>query len=201
LHQKQQKTMSGSQFTIFGNKYTMGSYILFIRISSSFQLAFGRFQLSRIFSIPEGDYLYIGSALGRTGNPLARRLIRHASRSSGKKPHEIREAIVKLFSNNDASRNCTIEPTEKKLHWHIDYLLEHAEAEISHIVIIRNPEKIEHNLSEFLSSVQETTQLAPRLGAQDTRNSTHILSVIDRQGILEQLGQYIPILIGHSPMQ
>ena len=193
--------MSGSQFTIFGNKYTMGSYILFIRISSSFQLAFGRFQQSRIFSIPEGDFLYIGSALGRTGNPLARRLIRHTSRSGGKNPHKIREAIVTLFSKDDASQKCSIKAAQKKLHWHIDYLLEHAEAEISHIVIIRNPERIEHNLSEFLASVQETTQLAPRLGAQDTRNSTHILSITDRQGILEQLGQYIPLLIGHSPMQ
>jgi len=193
--------MSGSQFTIFGNKYTMGSYILFIRISSSFQLAFGRFQQSRIFSIPEGDFLYIGSALGSTGNPLAKRLIRHASRSSEKKPHEIREAIIKLFSKDDASRNCSVEPMKKKLHWHIAYLLEHAETDISHIVIIRHPEKIEHKLSEFLASVQETSLLAPRLGAQDTRNSNHILSITDRQRILEQLGLYIPVLIGHPEMQ
>ena len=104
--------MSGSQFTIFGNKYTMGSYILFIRISSSFQLAFGRFQKSRLFSIPDGDYLYIGSALGKTGDPLARRLIRHASRSNGKPPHKIQSEIIKLFSKNDAVKSCAFIASE-----------------------------------------------------------------------------------------
>ena len=186
--------MSGSQFTIFGSKYTMGSYILFIRISSSFQLAFGRFQQSRLFSIPEGNYLYIGSALGRTGDPLARRLIRHASRSSGKQPHNIQAAIIKLFSENDAARNCAFSSTKKKLHWHIDYLLEHRAAEITHIVIVRHPEKMEHHLSAFLESLPETSLLAPRLGAQDTRNSSHILRITDQQRILQQLGQFIPEL-------
>ena len=186
--------MSGSQFTIFGNKYTMGSYILFIRISSSFQLAFGRFQQSRLFSIPEGNYLYIGSALGGKGYPLARRLIRHASRSNGKQPHKIQIEIIKLYSKNDAARKCAVIASEKKLHWHIDYLLEHKEAEITHIVILQHPEKMEPHLSEFLASIRETSLVAPRLGAQDTRNSSHILRITDPQVILEQLGQFIPLL-------
>jgi len=194
LHQKQQKTMSGSQFTIFGNKYTMGSYILFIRISSSFQLAFGRFQKSRLFSIPDGDYLYIGSALGKTGDPLARRLIRHASRSNGKPPHKIQSEIIKLFSKNDAVKSCAFIASEKKLHWHIDYFLEHSEAEITHVLIMRHPEKLEHHLSEFLASIRETSLIAPRLGAQDTRNSSHILRLTDQKKTLEQLGQFIPAL-------
>ncbi len=186
--------MSGSQFTIFGNKYTMGSYILFIRISSSFQLAFGRFQKSRLFSIPDGDYLYIGSALGKTGDPLARRLIRHASRSNGKPPHKIQSEIIKLFSKNDAVKSCAFIASEKKLHWHIDYFLEHSEAEITHVLIMRHPEKLEHHLSEFLASIRETSLVAPRLGAQDTRNSSHILRLTDQKKTLEQLGQFIPAL-------
>ncbi len=186
--------MSGSQFTIFGNKYTMGSYILFIRISSSFQLAFGRFQKSRLFSIPDGDYLYIGSALGKTGDPLARRLIRHASRSNGKPPHKIQSEIIKLFSKNDAVKSCAFIASEKKLHWHIDYFLEHSEAEITHVLIMRHPEKLEHHLSEFLASIRETSLIAPRLGAQDTRNSSHILRLTDQKKTLEQLGQFIPAL-------
>ena len=186
--------MSGSQFTIFGNKYTMGSYILFIRISSSFQLAFGRFQKSRLFSIPDGDYLYIGSALGKRGDPLARRLIRHASRSNGKPPHKIQSEIIKLFSKNDAVKSCAFIASEKKLHWHIDYFLEHSEAEITHVLIMRHPEKLEHHLSEFLASIRETSLVAPRLGAQDTRNSSHILRLTDQKKTLEQLGQFIPAL-------
>ena len=186
--------MSGSQFSIFGNKYTMGSYLLFIRISSSFQLAFGRFQKSRLFSIPDGDYLYIGSALGKTGDPLARRLIRHASRSNGKPPHKIQSEIIKLFSKNDAVKSCAFIASEKKLHWHIDYFLEHSEAEITHVLIMRHPEKLEHHLSEFLASIRETSLVAPRLGAQDTRNSSHILRLTDQKKTLEQLGQFIPAL-------
>ena len=193
--------MSGSQFTIFGSKYPMGSYILFIRISSSFTLAFGRFQQSRQFTIAEGDYIYVGSALGRSGNPLARRLIRHASRSRGKPPHTIRSSIIKQFSLDEVTGNCTFEITEKKLHWHIDYLLEHPETEITHVVIIGNPEKMEHKLAGFLADLNETSQLAPRLGAQDTRNSTHLLRVTGWQKILEQLMQYIPLLNDSADME
>jgi Uri superfamily endonuclease len=203
LHQKQQKTMSDTQFTIFGNKCRMGSYILFVRISSPFQLSFGRFQQGKLFTIPESDYIYIGSALGggKSGNPLARRLIRHASRSAEKPPHEIRAALKQFFSKDDVTINRTIEPLTKKLHWHIDYLLDRPEAEIIHIVIIRGPMKMEQKLSELLESLQETSLLAPRLGAQDARNSTHLLRITDRKRILELLWKNIPILTAQSELQ
>jgi len=186
--------MVDSQFTVFGNKYRMGSYILFIRISNPFQLAFGKFQQSRLFTIPESDYLYIGSALGgdKSGNPLARRLIRHASRSDDKPPHEIRASLINFFSK-DAS-----EPSIKKLHWHIDYLLDRPEAEINHIMMIRSPLKMEHKLSELLESRIETSMLAPRLGALDTSNSTHILQLSDKTTILQLLSKKIPLLMGLS---
>ena len=183
--------MVDSQFTVFGNKYQMGSYILFIRISSPFQLAFGKFQQSRLFTIPESDYLYIGSALGgnKSGNPLARRLIRHASRSDDKPPHEIRPALINFFSND------AIEPSTKKLHWHIDYLLDRPEAEILNIMMIRSPLKMERKLSELLESLNETSMLAPRLGAQDTPNSTHLLQITDKTTILDILRKEIPLLL------
>ena len=193
--------MTGSQFTIFGNKYPMGSYILFIRISNLIQLTFGRFQQCRLFTIPEGHFLYIGSALGRSGNPLARRLVRHASRSGEKHPHAIRSELMQLFSTGQVTANNFCEPSKKKLHWHIDYLLDYPAAEIEHIVIIRSPVTMEHSLATFLSALHETSPLAPRLGAQDTRNSTHILQITDQKQILEKLGQYIPLLIDQSDMQ
>ncbi|MCX6178159.1 MAG: DUF123 domain-containing protein [Chlorobiales bacterium] len=195
--------MFDSQFTIFGNKYRMGSYILFIRISSPFELSFGRFQQGKLFTIPESDYLYIGSALGgeKSGNPLARRLIRHASRSAEKPSHEIRAALKKLFSKDDLTVNSIIEPLTKKLHWHIDYLLDRPEAEIIHIVIIRSPMKMEQQLSELLESLEETSLLAPRLGAQDARNSTHLLRITNRKRILELLRNNIPILTAPPELQ
>lgn len=186
--------MSDQHFTIFGNKELMGSYILLIRVSSPFQLAFGRFQQGKLFTIAEGNYLYIGSALAKSGAPLARRLLRHASRSGEKHPHEIRTAMRTLFSKNDLIATCATKPSKKQLRWHIDYFLDHPEAEITHIVIIRNPERVEHKISELLESLEETSVIASRLGAQDTRNSTHLLQFTDQEKIFAKLRQYMPHL-------
>ena len=186
--------MSDRQFTIFGNKYLMGSYILLIRVSSPFKLAFGRFQQGKLFTISKGNYLYIGSALGKSGAPLARRLLRHASRSGEKHHHEIRTAMRTLFSKNDLIATFAIKPSKKQLRWHIDYLLDQPEAEITHIVIIRSPERLEHKISELLEPLEETSALASRLGAQDTRNSTHLLKCTDQKKILAQLRKHIPQL-------
>ncbi len=189
--------MSAQQFTIFGTKYRTGSYILLIHLSDSLRLAFGRFQQGKLFTLPEGDYLYIGSALGKNmgGAPLARRLIRHASRSGGKVPHAIREAMVMLFREENDSENRIIAASDKKLRWHIDYLLDHNEAEIDHVVIIRNPLRVEHMLAELLEPLPETALIAPRLGAQDTRNSTHLLRITNRERILELLRQSLPAMV------
>jgi Uri superfamily endonuclease len=185
--------MSGQQFSIFGNKYHTGSYILFIRVSCPLQLAFGRFQHGRLINIPEGNYLYIGSALGgeRSGSPLARRLIRHASRSGNSVAHHIRSAIIKLFSENNLTEKLCQAPLKKTVRWHIDYLLDREEAEISHIVIIRTKLNLELKLAEFLESLDETTILAPHLGAGDTRNSTHLLRLVNQEAVLDQLRAYI----------
>ncbi len=186
--------MIREQFTIFGRKYRMGSYILLIRVSRPFELVFGRFQQGKLFTIPEGDYLYIGSALGgvNKGAPLARRLLRHASRSCTNAPHAIRAAMMTLFQTDDFMEPGAIEPSGKKLRWHIDYLLEHREAEIDHIIIIRSPLRVECKLSELLETLPETSLIAPRLGAQDSRNSTHLLRLNNREKIFDLLNTSIP---------
>ena len=194
--------MSREQFTIFGTKYPMGSYILLIHLSSSLHLAFGRFKQGKPFTIPEGDYLYIGSALGRgnAGAPLARRLLRHASRTGSNGPHAIRRAMMRLFSDKHFIETDSIEPSEKKLRWHIDYLLDRREAEISHIVIIRSPERVEQRLSELLEPLPETSLIAKGLGAQDTRNSTHLLRISDKERILELIRQSLPGILPTSAL-
>jgi Uri superfamily endonuclease len=198
LHQKQQKTMVSSEFTLFGNNYRMGSYLLFINLSKPVQLAFGMFQRGKLFTISEGDYIYIGSALGevKSGSPLARRVIRHTLRTSGKPHHRIRESMMNLFSEKNFTGNKEITSSTKKLHWHIDYLLDIPEAEIIHIVIIRSPLRIEQKLSELLEQLDDTSLIAPRLGAQDMKNSTHILKLTNRKRILEVLHNHIPGMIG-----
>ncbi|MEI6638614.1 MAG: DUF123 domain-containing protein [Chlorobium sp.] len=191
--------MADPQFTLFGSSHRMGSYILLFHITSTVQLAFGRFQQGKLFEIPEGDYIYLGSALGGTksGSPLARRVIRHTSRTGGKPHHRIRETMQNLFSEKTVMGTREIKPSAKKLRWHIDYLLDLPEAEITHIVLIRSPLRIEQKLSELLEHLDEISLIAPRLGAQDTKASTHILKLTGSDQILEVLHTNIPGMI-HS---
>ncbi len=189
--------MASSEFTLFGNNNRMGSYLLLTHLSESVQLAFGRFQQGKLFTIPQGDYIYIGSALGesKSGSPLARRVIRHTSRSGGKPHHRIRETMLNLFSEKNVMGTGDINPSPKKLRWHIDYLLDLPEAEITHIVLIRSPLRIEQKLAELLEQLDETSLIAPRLGAQDTKTSTHILKLTNQKRILEVLHTQIPAII------
>jgi Uri superfamily endonuclease len=195
--------MYEQQFTIFGRKYRMGSYILLIRVSKPFELAFGMFQKGKLFNIPEGDYLYIGSALGggKTGAPLARRLLRHASRSAGQTPHAIRTVLMTLCCDKHFIDLDTIEVPEKKLRWHVDYLLDRQETEIDHIVIIRSPVRVEQQLSQLIEAFPETALIARRLGAQDSRNSTHLLRITDRKRMLELLRKNIPGMTAIRPIE
>ena len=50
-------------------------------------------------------------------------------------------------------------------------------------------------LSSLLEPLKETAQLAPRLGAQDTKNSTHLLRITDQQAILNLLKKAVPELL------
>jgi Uri superfamily endonuclease len=189
--------MHSRLFTLFGNKTPEGSYILMIKLAAPVELAFGRFRKGKPLSLPEGDYLYIGSALGgrHRHNPLPSRLFRHASRSGGKKPHAVRDAVTGMFPDYACQlkkRTCL---PEKKLRWHIDYLLDLEEAEIGHIVIIRYPGRLEWNLCQLLASLEEVSVPAPRLGAQDTPDSTHLLKLKDMEKVLGILRKSIPAML------
>jgi len=175
----------------------MGSYLLVIHLERAVQLAFGKFQHGALFTIPKGDYLYIGSALGGTtsGAPLARRVLRHASRSGGKSHHHIRDEMVQLFLEKRFLERTVMTPSAKKLRWHVDYLLELPEAELTHVVLIRSPLRIEQKLAELAEKLDGISRIAPRLGAQDTKGSTHLLKLANREQLLDQLRLEIPEMI------
>jgi Uri superfamily endonuclease len=193
--------MHSRLFTLFGDQTTEGSYILIIKLAAPVELAFGRFRKGKPLSLPEGDYLYIGSALGGRHRqaPLASRLIRHASRSGGKKPHAVRDAVACLFPDYDGKLKKRNGMPEKKLRWHIDYLLDLEEAEIDHIIIIRCPGRLELHLCRLLASLEEITVPAPRLGAQDTTDSTHLLRLRERNKVLGILRNSIPGMLPEEP--
>ncbi|NTV97682.1 MAG: DUF123 domain-containing protein [Chlorobiaceae bacterium] len=192
--------MDSNPFTLFGSHTPEGSYILVINLSAPAKLAFGRFMKGKLLALPEGDYLYIGSALGGRGrrNPLASRLIRHASRSGEKKPHAIRDAVTTLFGSSACKPGNKSAVSEKKLRWHIDYLLDTPEAEISHIFIIRSSMRLERTIWELLRNLEEISIPAHRLGAQDTLDSTHLIRLSHREIVLGILRDRIPAMLAEE---
>jgi len=173
-------------FTIFGPPDRQGSYILSIKLDKPVSIAFGKFRNGQPIDLEPGRYLYVGSALGgrKGGFPLASRLLRHASRSSGA-DHAIRTKLSKLFVSWGY-----LPPARqsiKKLHWHIDYLLDCAEAELDHAFIFPNPLRLEPQLAELLDSMPETSVVADRLGAQDATSGTHLFRIDDAATLLKRL--------------
>ena len=84
---------------IIGDDSQAGTYVLRIRLKENTTLQFGRFKKGKLISLPIGDYIYVGSALSEKGaTSLARRLIRHATRSGDKPPHVIREKMMNQFA-------------------------------------------------------------------------------------------------------
>ena len=194
MHQNPEKPIPGGQFTLAGGTERQGTYLLFIRLAKPVQLTFGSFRKGKPLLLQAGSYLYLGSALGRGNNayPLARRLMRHASRTADRKPHAIRKSLQHLLLENDLAPETPPTATEKKTHWHIDYLLDLPETDIFHILIIRSAEKLEPVLARHLEAAPETSVPATRLGAQDTKNSTHLLYCTDAGPLLARLLRELP---------
>jgi len=183
-------------FTISGPPDRQGSYILSIQLARPVSVVFGKFRNGEPVDLKPGQYLYVGSALGgrKGGFPLASRLLRHASRSGGKPAHAIRTKLSELFVSwgyrPPARQN------SKKLHWHIDYLLDCAEAELDHLFLFPGSSRLEHRLAKLLDSMPETSIVADRLGAQDATSGTHLFRIDNATALLLKLETAWPKLHG-----
>ena len=196
------------QIRCFGNGSRQGTYLLFIHLSKELSLGFGNFLGGKKIPLEPGFYLYIGSALNQkpSSMPLARRLVRHASRSNGKPAHEAREYMIRFFQKHQLATADLHPPANKKLHWHIDYLLDCPYARIIAAFVIRSPLRLETAVSDLAASLDETCIIARKLGARDTRSGTHLLGIRDLHSCLEKLERAIPLLcrnnrIPSSPTQ
>ncbi|NIW49336.1 MAG: DUF123 domain-containing protein [Gammaproteobacteria bacterium] len=164
-----------SKITILGDVHPCGVYLLAIQVTEDHQLAFGEFQHGKKIPIPEGTYLYVGSAFGQhRSSSMGYRLLRHASRSGSKIPHLIRPALQRSL---DAAGLFGALPKRKTTHWHIDYLLDLPTAEIHGIVALRTTRKVEPELGDRLAHQPETMILAQGLGASDYPGKTHLFFV------------------------
>ena len=166
--------------TVLGDGSLGGTYILRLRVVQDVNVHFGRFQGGEPVQIPRGEMLYLGSAM----RGLASRVLRHALRTGDKPAHvlyelllELREAgMVNACTEQSRSGRSRL-PSHKKLHWHIDYLLDETAVSLTHVILIRSEERLEDKLGEWLLVQPETFVLVPGLGASDVKGHTHLLGV------------------------
>ena len=163
---------------IIGNNSQAGTYVLRIRLKENTTLQFGRFKKGKLISLPVGDYLYVGSALSEKGTTsLARRLIRHATRSENKPPHTIREKMINQFAECGLGSGNLLPRQGKTLHWNVDFLLDLQSAEIVNIFAIRSHERLENRIAKQLERDPHTDVIERGLGANDAPGATHLLRV------------------------
>ena len=163
---------------IIGDESHAGTYILRIRLKTDTVLRFGRFKKGKLISLPAGEYSYVGSALAEKGAiTLARRLVRHATRSGDQRPHCIRETMLHRFAECGLGDGNLLPRRGKILHWNVDYLLDLPSAEIVGISAIRSPERLEDSLAKQLEEDPHTGVIERGLGANDVPGNTHLLHV------------------------
>ena len=163
---------------IIGDDSQAGTYILRIRLKENTTLQFGRFKKGKLISLSAGDYTYVGSALSEKGaTSLARRLIRHATRSGNQPPHAIREKMINQFAERGLGNGNLLLRQGKTLHWNVDFLLDLQSAEIVNIFAIRSPERLENRIAKQLERDPHTEIIEPGLGANDAPGATHLLRI------------------------
>ena len=170
-----------SLVTILGDESLGGTYFLRIRVAQDVAVRFGRFQGGESVMIPQGEMLYLGSAM----KGLASRVLRHALRSGDKPAHGLYEPLLLQMrevglvnASTEQSRSSRFHPpSQKKLHWHIDYLLDETAVTLTQAFLIRSQERLEDSLGLWLCQQPETRVVVPGLGASDVKGHTHLLCV------------------------
>ncbi|MDT8304834.1 MAG: DUF123 domain-containing protein [Anaerolineae bacterium] len=122
-----------------------------------------------------GPYLYAGSALSSRGaSSLGRRLLRHATRSRGA-AHPLQRHLRAAFP-------ALSPPQRKRLHWHVDYLLEEPGVVLTGALIMRTRHALEGDLAAWLDHRPDTIIPAEGAGASDAPGQTHIFGVCAHPG-------------------
>lgn len=169
--------MPKTPVAILGADDLGGVYLLRIRLARGARLRFGRFQGGRPVSLAAGEYIYVGSALARPGAAaLARRLLRHATRASGGS-HPVRPVLLQALRDAGLASAAIRPPMTKRLHWHVDYLLEHRAATLVGVVALRTSVAREDDLAALLAAESKARMVARGLGASDAAGPTHLFGV------------------------
>jgi len=167
-----------SKIVVVGGASQGGTYILRLKVMRPITMAFGRFKRGKLITVPAGECVYVGSAMGEKGAAsLGRRLVRHATRSGQKAPHSIRALMLEQFKAIGLGEGDLRPRAGKKLHWNVDHLLDQPAVELTNVFIIRSKIRLEASLAQLLEDDPATFIIEKGLGANDTRGSTHLLGV------------------------
>lgn len=171
ISQDEGKNMKEERVIIAGDETAVsGTYLLQIEVADAIAVRFGRFRGGMAIPVPAGSYVYVGSAMRALGS----RLLRHASRTDPVNPHPIRPLLAqKLQAANVKGRI----PQQKRLHWHVDYLLEQPEATLTQVIIRRSRQRLEASVADWLMGSADTAVLAPGIGASDHYGRSHLLQL------------------------
>ena len=178
-----------------------GTYLLHIELAQPAQVAFGKFQRGRMWQMPAGDYIYVGSALGQRGAmTLPRRLMRHASRGEGQPPQPIRAELAQVFAAVDMARLAQPPQRPKRLYWHVDYLLELPAARLANVVALGDGVRRESEWAHWLAAQPAVRLIAPGLGARDLPGETHLWRLLEADWWQTTLLPYCAALV-ERPIQ
>ena len=124
------------------------------------------------FEFPRGYYLYIGSAMNGLGARIARHLV--GNRLAHRATNEKDNAAIKQWRDR-----------KKKMHWHIDYLLEYAS--VKEVWTHRGAERFECLWAQAALQLPKAKIIAPNFGASDCRCATHLVYFGNRppEGLVE----------------
>ena len=164
--------------TILGSDERRGTYLLRISVTEDLHVRFGRFRQGVPILVPQGDILYVGSAMAKKGSmTLARRLLRHTTRRPSKRPHTLRPMLIKEMTAAGLTPPDLEPPVDKKLFWNIDYLMDEEPVQLQQVFILRSAVRLEDVVADLLLADPACQPISPGLGAHDRPGSTHLLQV------------------------
>jgi len=163
---------------VIGADSTVGTYVLKLRVPKRLTMRFGRFKRGKLITVEPGDYAYTGSALGRDGvNKLTQRLVRHATRTGLRRPHPIRQVMLKEFERIGLGCGDLRPRAGKTLRWNVDFLLDQPSVELVAAYLIRSPLRLEFGVANLIEFDPATIVFEPGLGAADHRGHSHLVCV------------------------
>ena len=162
---------------VLGPKEPGGAYVLLLTVAETVAVRFGCHDGGASIPVAAGAVVYVGSARGDAGRPLASRLLRHAARCEGE-PHRIWSDLA-TEEGLLLGRPGPTSPRDKRLRWHVDYLLEDRRVELAAVLALRGRGWTEAELARHVEDSPLTAMLARGrgLGASDHVGRTHVLAL------------------------